>query len=145
MPELSEILTSTLDGAVRAVDASERRHLVAQVQAIQVLAGREPTLTDLLGLMEEGWLPDFFAGTELEIAAQLAMTTARERQASGGGSVQLGPLQLTGSLSTSLRQATTTNVAVTIRLARQSRSQGLEYAIQALRTPNAPALPGDDA
>lgn len=145
MPELSEILTSTLDGAVRAIDASERRHLVTQVQAIQVLAGKEPTLADLLGLMEEGWLPDYFAGTELEISAQLAMNTARERQVGGSGSVQLGPLQLTGSLATSLRQATSTNVAVTIRLARQSRSQGLEYAIQALRTPAAPVLSSGDA
>lgn len=78
------------------------------------------------------------------IVAQLAMTTAGERIASGSGGVQLGPIQLTGSLSSSLRQATTTNVAVTIRCARQSRSQGLEYAIQALRTPNAPALPDGD-
>jgi hypothetical protein len=133
MPELGEILRNVLDGTVDAVETSERRHLMAQIEAVQQLSGAEPGTDELLELFKKGYLPDYFAGTELTVSAQLSMATTRERTVGGTAGGQIGPLTVQGSLTETFRQATQTNVSVTVILGRQSRNRSLEYALSALR------------
>lgn len=129
MPQLAEIIAETLEGTLVAIDASQRRVLRAQLNVVKVLAETAPDqrLDVALRLLEEGYLPDFYAATQVQIDAQLSMTTARDRQVSGSGSVTVGPLILEGSLANTFRQATTTNVAVSIQMDRESKNRGIEY------------------
>ena len=139
MPELIEIIGSVVDGTIRTLDASEKRHLLAQIDAISQLAGGL-TVDGLKELFDKGWLPDYLAAGQVVIAVQLAMTTGRERSSGGTGSVEIGPLRISGHLSETFRQATTTNLSVTITMDRQSRSRAIEGAVESLR-----ALPIPDA
>lgn len=132
MPEFSEILAATWKAAGDVVTADEGAHLLAQVKAIRQLESSEDPLTALEKLLTDGWTPDYFAGNEMTVDASLVMTTSRERTAGGGGSAALGPLQLNATFANTYRQATQTNVSVQYRGVRQSRSQGLEYALQSL-------------
>lgn len=141
MPELATIYAELLDGAVTAVARAEALRLVAHVKALQGLKGKEPGTDDLLKLLEAGYLPDYYVGAELQIAAQLTLTTARERKVSGSGAVTFGPLKLEGSLSETFRQATTTNLSITTTLVRQSRSKGIENVLSALSPTPVPGLP----
>jgi hypothetical protein len=124
MPELSEILSNVLNGAIDAVEMSERTHLMNQLDAVQRLSGAQPEMDELLELLKQGYLPDYFAGTELTISAQLSMATTRQRTTSGSAGGQIGPLAVQGSLTESFGQATQTNVSVTVTLVRQSRNRG---------------------
>lgn len=143
MPELATIYSELLTGAVTAIAKSESAHLAAHVQAISDLNGKAPGTDDLLKAFASGWLPDFFAASELQLSAQLSMTTARERKVGGTGGVEFGPLKLEGSLSETFTQGTGTNLSITTTLVRRSRSSGLENALSALSvTPVDLALPG---
>lgn len=129
MPQLAEIITETLEGTLVAIDNSQRRVLLAQLTAVRTLAETAPEqrLEVALQLLEEGYLPDFYAATQVQLDAQLTMTTARDRQQSGGGSVNFGPIRLEGSMANTFRQATTTNLAVSIQMERESKNRGIEY------------------
>jgi hypothetical protein len=141
MPELAEIYSALLDGAIRAVERSEQSHLLAQADALTKLDGKAPGVEDLKAAFALGWTPDYFVGAELQISAQLTMSTARERQVGGSGGVTFGPVQIQGSLAESFHQATETNLSVNCVLKRQSRSAGLDYALTALSAVAAPELP----
>jgi hypothetical protein len=141
MPELSQILTSVLNGAIKAVEDSEREHLINQVNTVQALDGKQAGAAELLDLYEKGYLPDYFAGMELTVSAQLSMTTGRDTQigVSAGGNV--AGIALQGSLTETFRQATQTNLSVTVNLARQSRNRGIEHTLNSLQSLPTPALP----
>jgi hypothetical protein len=139
MPELSEIYSQLLEGAVKAVEQSEQRHLLAQVDALTKLDGKAPGIEDLKAAFTLGWTPDYFLGAELQITAQLTMSTARERQIGGTGGVTFGPVQIQASLTESFHQGTQTNLSINCLLKRQSRSAGLDYALQALTAVPGPA------
>lgn len=145
MPEFSEIISTALAGAIDAIETSEQAHLLNQVTAVEKLNGKTPGVADVKSLYEEGWLPDYFAASALTLDAQLSMATTRERTIGGQADVAVGPLKLTGSLSTSLKQATNTNVAVSITLERQSRNQGLTNAFESLTQQPIPPLPSQVA
>ena len=133
MAELGEVVGELLEGTLRAVARSESRHLRAHVEALTLLAGQEPGTAELVKVLETGWTPDFFVGSQMSVSAQLAMTTTRERKVSGGGGVTLGPLRIEGSLAETFQQGTQTNLAVTVDLVRQSRSRAVTAAVEALR------------
>lgn len=140
MPELKEMFAGILMGATNAIEASERAHLQAHVEAVQALGGKpDATLDDLLAAFAKGWLPDYFAGDALEVAAQLTMSTARDRSVSGSGGVTLGPVQIQAQVSERFTQGTETNLSINAKLARQSRSAGLQYALQQLGPVGAPS------
>lgn len=132
MPQLSEMVGEMLEGVIRAVHRSEARHLEAQIDALERLAGSQPGTAELRSLLESGYLPDYFIGTEVHLTAQLTMSTARERTHSAGGGIGFGPLRIEGGLSNGFRQGTQTNLSVDLTLVRQSRNQGLAYALTAL-------------
>ncbi len=144
MPELAQIVQSLLNGTIEAIEKSEVAHLKAQIDAVKALKGKGASLDDLQSLFDNGYLPDYFAGDELTLTAQLSMTTGRERQSgvSAGGSI--AGITVQGSLTETFRQATQTNLSVTINLSRQSRNRAIDHtltSLQSLPTP-APAAGG---
>ena len=141
MAELGELFGAVLNGAIKAIDDSERRSLVAHAEALAATAGKEPGIDEALKAMQGGWIPSYYAGAELQVGAQLSMSTARERKVAANGKVTFGPISVEGGLSTSLTQGTTTNLSVNCVMRRQARSYGLEEALSALRGPGAPAIP----
>ena len=141
MAELAEIYSGLLDGAIKAVESSEREHLTAHVEVLSRLAGATPDADTVKAALAGGWMPDYFIGAELQVAAQLTMSTSRQRQVDGKGSVTFGPVQIQGGLSETFQQGTQTNLSVSCVLTRQSRSSGLDYALQSLGTVAAPSVP----
>lgn len=141
MAELGQIYAELLNGTIEAVARSESRRLAAHVSTLRALNGQEPGAEELLALFEQGYFPDYFAGTELQINAQLTLTSSRERKASGGGGVGFGPVRIEASLSESFLQGSQTNLSVSCVLRRQSRSAGIEHALAAL-APSAPRAGG---
>jgi len=137
MPELAEIVTELLDGTQRSISQSEREHLLSHVRAVVELAGEQPGTEDILRLLEQGWLPDYFVTNGFTLVAQLVMQTARERRISGSGGITWGPLRLDATLQTSLMQSTQTNLQVELTCVRQSRSRGLAYIVSELAPPRA--------
>ncbi|HEU4751927.1 MAG TPA: hypothetical protein VFU47_02385 [Armatimonadota bacterium] len=141
MAELSDLFAGLLDGAVAAVNESEGKYLAQQVSAVKQLGGKDVDAETLLKLFAAGWLPDFFVTAQMELAAQLTMSTARERQVSGTGGVTFGPVKLEGSLSNTFHQGTSTNLSVSCTLVRQSRNAALDAAYAALGATKQPAAP----
>ncbi len=133
MAELGEVVGELRAGPWGAVARAESRRLRAHVEALTLLAGQEPGTAELAKVLETGWTPDFFVGSQLSLSAQLAMTSTRERKVAGGGGVTLGPLRIEGSLTETFQQGTQTNLSVTVELVRQSRSRAVTGAIEALR------------
>ena len=68
-----------------------------------------------------------FVAGEIDLTAQLAMSTERTRSVDAKGAVTFGPLSLTGGFNSSLKQTTATNLSIHVVLARQSRSSALSY------------------
>jgi hypothetical protein len=132
MPELATIYAELLNGAVSAVARAETERLAAHVEMLRKLDGKTPGVDDLLRAYQEGYLPDHFVAAELQVSAQLTMTTARERTIGANGGLEFGPLRLEGSLTETFQQGTTTNLSVTCTLVRQARSKGIENTLSAL-------------
>jgi hypothetical protein len=91
-----------------------------------------PTVQDALTLLDGGWIPDYFAAAELEVQAQLALTTDRKRTIDAGGGISLGPVQLQGRLAETFSRGETANLQVRCTLQRKARSRALSEATEAL-------------
>src|SRR5688500_15402609 len=142
MPQLSEIFSDLLMGAVEAVATAEARQLKAHVEAVQALGGEEPGTDTLIRLLDEGYVPDYFAGVDLDLSAQLSIATTRERRGSGTGGVTFGPVKIEGTLANSFTQATQTNLTVAATLRRQSKNAGIEHLLTSLRALTPAPPPG---
>jgi len=134
MPELATLLRETVGGVIAVLDASEKKHLLAHVEAVKGIGSSEVGEDQLVTLLEEGWLPDFMAAASVNVRADLSMTTGRERTTNAGGSVNLGPLSITGSFTDKMTQGTTTNLSVTVEFTRRSASAIISAARDSLRS-----------
>ena len=139
MADLPTLFSGILTGALGALDASEKAHLLAHVQAVEKLGG-QVDLAGVLDAINGGWLPDYFAAAELNVSAQLAMSTSRQQVVQAQGGVNIGPIQLTGSLAETTARGENTNVTVTCTLERQSRSKAMSNAFDALLTTPGPSI-----
>lgn len=142
MADLATLFQSVLSGTLTALDKSEADHLAAHVDAIKA-AGGNPSVDGILAAFKAGWLPDYYAAAGLEVSAQLAMSTARQQNINATGGVVLGPVQLNAQFGIQTNEATNTNLTVTARLERQSRSSALSNAFEsllALPAVNTPAV-----
>jgi hypothetical protein len=140
MPELGAIFGSLLTSVIQAVESSEKQHLQNGLDALKGVTGKTaPGLDDLAKALQSGWLPDYFIGAEIQVNAQLTMTTVRGQSADVKVGTGLGPITISGGFSESFRQGTNTNLSVTCTLTRQSRTKAIENAFQALSA--APASP----
>lgn len=139
--ELASIYGQLLTSTIKAVETSESEHLKAHVKAVKELAGDKGKPVEVLEkALSAGWTPDYFIGAELQIAAQLTMSTQRERKLDATGGVAWGPIKIEASFGQTFAQGTQTNLSVNAILKRQSRSQGLEYALSALGAPESPEV-----
>ena len=105
------------------------------------MAGKELSVDDLVNLWQQGWLERYFAAAGIDLSAQLVVSSGRERTLNAQGGVTIGPVSISATYAETFRQATTTNLSVSIQLQRQSRSDALTEAFGALVTPKASALP----
>ena len=137
MAELSELFSDLLNGAVDAIARSEAEHLKVDVDAAISLAGKDLSQgipAEILGgLLDKGYIPDIFAGDEVEIEANLATSMARERKMTAGGGVTWGPVKIDASLSDTRAEQTNTNLTVRCKLRRVSKSTAMDKMVENLQ------------
>lgn len=145
MPELAEILRSTVAGQFEAIDRAEAERLRRLVEATRKLESGADPLNVIEEMAAIGAVPSFYAAERGRVEANLAMQTYRERTSTTGGGVQFGPVRVNASYATGLRQGTTTNLVVVLefeRLAVDGLTPFVDLLISRIGSLVAGPLPG---
>ena len=139
MAELADIFRSLLHTAIDAVASAETQYLRDHLAILEKLSpGGVVTVEQLESYLAGNATPDYFAGVELRIKADLSISSTKERSTTVSGGATWGPLQLSASFSDQWRRAESTNLAVECYLQRRSRTKGLEDTINGLTPPVLP-------
>ena len=143
MAELTTLFYELLDGTVEALAKSESRHLKDDIDAAIRLAASGDTVSAqvMSDLLDKGYIPDFYAAADLDLEAQLTMSTTRERKTSGTGSITYGPLKIEATLGNSLVQGTNTNLTIRCHLQRTSKSAMIDRVLQTVEKTVATVTP----
>jgi hypothetical protein len=142
---VTDLVRQAIEATIKPLDESTAARLQQHLALQKAIGGKPATSDDLASALKDGWTPDYEVADDAEIQFAGTLTAVQDLQIQGNGAVTLGPATIGVNVGYRTTTTNTGSISGTIRTHRESRSQGVAYALSVLSPVPAPALPAQPA